>query len=151
MSAAKGGRKVVKANRVSRSKPGTKTLLRPSAPPCADFEPKASRSFTYHPPNEDVIVSLLELQEFSANYRRHVADCRMAVRDCLQFYDRLAGNIKDGTGWSVAEVRRLAEIRVLIAGPAVPANSSPAAPQTQPEAIPSQASPENRRKSAPRA
>lgn len=73
-----------------------------------------------------------------------------AARDALHLYDRLAGNIKDGTGWSVAEVRRLAEIRALIAGPAIPANSSPAAPQTPPEAIPSQVSPENRRKSAPK-
>lgn len=138
MSAAKGGRKVVKANRVSRSKPGTKTLLRPSAPPCAD--PHYEREMYGMP----AYVSIISALEWDRNL------IQVALRDALRFYDRLAGNIKDGTGWSVAEVRRLAEIRALIAGTAVPANNSPAAPQTPPEAIPSQASPRNRRKSAPK-
>lgn len=134
MSAAKGGRKVVKANRVSRSKPGTKTLLRPSAPPCADG------SMRLPPDLANAIAEWKVLGSYET-----------ALGDLLIIYDRVAGNIKDGTGWSVAEVRRLAEIRALITGPTVPANSSPAAPQTPPDAIPSQASPENRRKSAPRA
>lgn len=139
MSAVKGGRKVVKANRVSRSKPSTKTLLRPSAPPCA--YPHYEREMYGMP----AYVSIISALEWDRNL------IQVALRDALRFYDRLAGNIKDDTGWSVAEVLRLAEIRALIAGPTVPANSSPAVPQTPPEAIPSQASPENRRKSAPRA
>lgn len=37
-----------------------------------------------------------------------------SMRDLLLFYDRVAGNVYTGAGWTPAEIARLAEIRKLV-------------------------------------
>jgi hypothetical protein len=39
-----------------------------------------------------------------------------ALRDLIGFYDKVRGMHGDGSGWSVAEVKRLEEIRLLSLG-----------------------------------
>lgn len=36
-----------------------------------------------------------------------------ALRDLIAFYDRVAGNVHTGHGWTPAEIKRLQEIRDL--------------------------------------
>lgn len=40
-----------------------------------------------------------------------------ALRDMIVFYDRAAGNVHTGHGWTPAETERLQEIRTLAALP----------------------------------
>lgn len=39
-----------------------------------------------------------------------------ALRDLIGFYDKIRGRAGDGVGWTVAEVKRLEEIRLLSLG-----------------------------------
>jgi hypothetical protein len=39
-----------------------------------------------------------------------------ALRDLVRFYDKVCGKAGDGVGWTVAEVKRIEEIRLLSLG-----------------------------------
>lgn len=41
-------------------------------------------------------------------------DLASALRDLIAFYDRVAGNVYTGHGWTPAEMKRLQEIRDLV-------------------------------------
>lgn len=59
---------------------------------------------------------------FGKSDRDHIAEetaiqilsLRRALRDVLRFYDRAVGNVIDDSGYSVADMRRLEEIRALL-------------------------------------
>jgi hypothetical protein len=46
-----------------------------------------------------------------------LAKVHQAARDALQFYDRVAGNVRADYGWTAADIKRLAEIRELVSKP----------------------------------
>lgn len=46
--------------------------------------------------------------------RGRTRDLAEALRDLLELYDRAAGNIKNDSGYTAADVKRLAEIRSLL-------------------------------------
>jgi hypothetical protein len=108
-SKAKSGWKAGNPKRADRSKPA------------AYCEPSTLRSATNGEEKGavEIILALTQererIQTEMVELRDLLAGSGTALRDALRFYDRVAGT-GYGEGWSTADVRRLEEIRKLVAG-----------------------------------